>query len=90
MAKKADETGGLPAGAETVAASPATDTTPAGATVEATIEEHAEALKVPAWQLAGLKRLRRWGIGKRVARAEFERELNAWLNGPMDQRRARA
>lgn len=54
---------------------------------EPTIEQHAKALGVPAWQLAGLKRLKRWGTGRQVGRQKFERELRGFLGGPMNQRR---
>jgi len=62
-------------------------TTEAGAQLDPTIEEHAKTLDVPAWQLAGLRRLRRWGEGKRVPLEEFAGELHRFLNGPMNQRR---
>jgi hypothetical protein len=81
MAKKTDET------AAVAAAIPAA--APAGVSQNPTIEEHAKTLDVPGWQLEGLKRLKRWGDGKRVPFAEFAGELNRWLNGRMDQRRAR-
>lgn len=80
MRKKTDDAAELPAGAETLET--------ATAPQDPTIEEHAAALKTPAWALAGLKRLRRWGDGKRVTRAEFEGGLQVFLDGPMDQRRA--
>lgn len=55
--------------------------------LDPTVEEHAAELQVPDWQVAGLKRLRRWGQGRRVSRAEFASALNGFLAGPMNQRR---
>lgn len=47
-----------------------------------TIEAHAAALGVPAWQFAGIKARQQWPQGKQVTRAEFQKALTEWLNGP--------
>lgn len=48
----------------------------------ATVEEHAEALGVPAWALAGLRVRMGWAVGAQVSRAQFERALREFLRGP--------
>lgn len=47
-----------------------------------TIEEHAEALGVPPWAFAGLKVYAGWAEGTRVSRAQFEKALKEFLQGP--------
>ncbi|WP_243092584.1 hypothetical protein [Thermus hydrothermalis] len=47
-----------------------------------TVEEHAEALKVPAWAFAGLRVRMGWAVGTRIPRAQFERALREFLEGP--------
>lgn len=47
-----------------------------------TVEEHAEALRVEPWILAGLRVRMGWAVGTRVSRAAFERALEAFLQGP--------
>lgn len=47
-----------------------------------TVEEHAEALAVPAWALAGLRVRMGWAVGARVSRVQFERALREFLQGP--------
>lgn len=50
--------------------------------VHPTVEEHAEALGVPAWALAGLRVRMGWAVGTRVSRPQFERALKEFLQGP--------
>ncbi|MBW6395235.1 hypothetical protein KZX47_08755 [Thermus sp. SYSU G05001] len=50
--------------------------------VHPTVEEHAEALAVPAWALAGLRVRTGWAVGARIPRAQFERALREFLQGP--------
>lgn len=47
-----------------------------------TIEEHAQALGVPPWTFAGLKVYAGWAEGTRVSRAQFEKALKEFLQGP--------
>lgn len=49
---------------------------------ERTIEEHAETLNVPLWQLAGVKTREDWPMGKTMPEAEFAAALKKWLDGP--------
>lgn len=50
--------------------------------VPPTIEEHAQALGVPPWAFAGLKVYAGWAEGTRVSRAQFEKALKEFLQGP--------
>lgn len=56
---------------------------PAKVKPEPTIEELAQALKVPAWALAGMKRAYGFGAGKQMSESEFKNKLDKWLKGPM-------
>lgn len=53
-----------------------------GAEALPTVEEHAEALKVEPWALAGLRVRMGWAIGTRVSRTQFEQALREFLGGP--------
>jgi hypothetical protein len=47
-----------------------------------TVEELAELLQVEPWALAGLRVRMGWAVGTRVSRAQFERALREFLQGP--------
>jgi len=54
---------------------------------EAPIEKWAEQLKTPGWALAGTKRLNRWGQGRVVTQRQYEKAIEEFTRGPMDQPR---
>ena len=56
---------------------------PAAAGDLKSIEQHAQALKVPAWQLEGLKAANRWAQGRTLTEKDFSEALKNWLAMPM-------
>ena len=46
------------------------------------VEALAGGRKIPAWELAGLRRAMRWAEGKQVTEAEFDAALERFRNRP--------